>query len=166
MTTRLITPSLDTPNPSRQRPCCRNILRDNPLQPATTTSLSHRRLSSSNHTLAHLAISLPPWAPLRNATTTIPRLSSRRNNISDTAVDTAHLPLLPAALLLRAKPSPRPHHRQTMVRALDLRVTTTVLRFLKLNVRLLLRRRKTLTLTVVRHYGRYLWPSTRSAMVS
>jgi hypothetical protein len=148
---------LDTPNPTRQRPCCRRtILRDSLQQPATTTNHSHHLLSSRSRTVARPAINPPPWAQLPSATITTRRLSSRN---SDTAVDTVPHQVQPAVLpLLRARPSHHPHLRPTTARDLDLLATTTVLRSLRTNAHPPSHHLRTLTLTVVRHYGLCSWP--------
>jgi hypothetical protein len=157
--------SLDTPNPTRQRPCCRRTtLRDSLRPPATTTSHSHHHLSSRNPTAARPAINPPPWAPLPSATTTTRRLSSRNNipsNIhSDSAADTLphNLQQLAVLPLLHAMLSRHPHLQPTTARDLDLPAITTVLRSLRTNVHLPSHHLRTLTLIVVRHYGPCSWP--------
>jgi hypothetical protein len=160
---------LDTPNPTRQRPCCRRtILKDSLQQPATTTNHSHHLLNSRSRTVAHLAINPPPWVQLPSATTITRRPSSRNNTSnSDTVVDTVPHQVQPAVLpLLRAIPSHHPHLRPTTARDLDLLATTTVLRSLRTNAHPPSHHLRTLTLTVVRRYGLCSWPWTRSATVS
>lgn len=161
---------IDTPNPTRQRPCCRRTTLRDTLRPlATTTNHSLHHLSNRNPTAVRPAINPPPWVPLLSAMTTTRRLSSRNNISNDTAVlDTVPHPLQQLAVLLPLHATPSHHHRLPPITArdLDLPAITTVPRFLKTNVHLPSHHLRTLIPTAVRHYGHCSWPWTRSATAS